>query len=188
MKREALVKHEIFLAGVGGSGVLTLADLLARAGLSRYEHVAWVPSYSSAPRGEACEATAILSRDEIPSPLISKATTAIVLHPSQLKAFECRVRIGGLLLLESGGLKDKVEREDIKVVEIPATKIAVSLGDRQAANLVMLGVYLGIMGDLEPECVEEELEKRDDEEHILEVNKKALWEGVRLGRTIEAKA
>jgi len=57
-------------------------------------------------------------------------------------AFGTRVREGGLLVMNSSLITPSEKRRDIAIIEIPANKIAVELGNERAANMVMLGAYV----------------------------------------------
>jgi len=102
----------------------------------------------------------ILSKDPIPSPLVSRGDVLLVLNNSQLKPFEGRVLPGGIIILESTGLATKVEREDVSVLEIPALEIATSIGNPLTSNMILLGAYVQKTGIFPPELMEREVEAR----------------------------
>jgi 2-oxoglutarate ferredoxin oxidoreductase subunit gamma len=181
-------RHEVIMAGVGGKGVLLSGDILAESAMTQYRNIMWFPSYASAMRGGSCECTVVLSDDSIASPILPMADTIVVLAPSELKTFEKRVKPGGILIVEStGGLPHKVERKDIKVIEIPGVEKAVAVGDIRSANLVLLGVYIGATGAVSPELIEKELDKRfSTSKKGLEINKKAFREGIKLAQAAKA--
>jgi 2-oxoglutarate ferredoxin oxidoreductase subunit gamma len=181
-------RHEVIMAGVGGKGVLLSGDILAESAMPQYRNIVWFPSYASAMRGGSCECTVVLSDESIASPILPVADTIVVLAPSELKTFEKRVKPGGTLIIEStGGLPQKVERKDIKVIEIPGVEKAVAVGDIRSANLVLLGAYIGATGAVSPELIEKELEKRfGKSKKGLEINKKAFREGIKSVQTAKA--
>ena len=186
---------EVIMVGTGGRGVLLSGLLLARAGMQKYKYVSWSPTYAAAMRGSECECTVILSDEGIASPLLNQADAVMAIASSQAKPYEHRVKPGGLLITESTGLHElaesfglKFEREDIGRLEVPGMEIASRLGNIQAANLVLLGAYLGATKVLPLEVIEEEVDKRLGRKRemrigvtALEVNKEALREGFRLG-------
>ncbi|MBU1922965.1 MAG: 2-oxoacid:acceptor oxidoreductase family protein, partial [Candidatus Omnitrophica bacterium] len=123
-----------------------------------------------------------ISDQEIGSPYIVKADTLIVLNNPSLEKFKARVKDKGLLVLNSS-LAKTADFGRIKVLQFPFTDIAIGLGNIKVANMVALGCYLGAKKIVK---IKEMLEvfrfmapagKAD----ILEVNIKALQEGVRLG-------
>lgn len=171
------------MAGIGGRGVLLAGLLFVRAGSQRYQHVSWMPSYSAAMRGGPCEATVILSDTPIASPMLVKSQSLIVMESSQLGRYVDRVRRGGLLIIESAGLRDKVARDDIQAIYLPAIEKSVELGDVRVGNLILLGAYIKLSGAVAPELIEAELEKRmggASRQELLATNKRALRLGMEL--------
>ena len=178
---QKIKRHDVMMAGLGGKGVLTVAQLLTRAGMSEYKNVSYFPAYFGSMRGGLCEATVVLSNDEIPSPLLSYVDAVLIIEPSQLKQFEGRVKKGGLLLVENDGLEDKVERDNTRVVEISGVDIANKVGDNLAANFVILGAYIEIAKPLPANLIEKEIEKRYKKNtRMLSINMEAFREGIRL--------
>jgi len=178
-------RTEVIMAGIGGMGVLMAGQILSWAALERYEHVSWAPSYAVARRGGLCECTIILSDEEIASPLLDQAQTAIVFDGSQLKAFESRVRPGGLMIVERAGLTEEKEREDIRLLRVPGLEVATKLGEALMKNLILLGVYTEVTKVIPAEVIERELDKRfGTKQKMLERNREAFRQGLQLAQTI----
>lgn len=175
---QRLKRHDVIMAGLGGKGVLTVAQLLTKTGMSEYKHVSYFPAYFGMMRGGLCEATVVLSDDEIASPLLSYVDVVLIIEHSQLRQFEGRVKSGGLLLVEKSELKDKVARDDITVMEIPGVELAMKVGDILAANYVILGAYIEITKVLPAEVIEGEIEERyKSDTRMLSINMQAFREG-----------
>ena len=176
MEHEQIARGELLIAGIGGMGIVTLGDIVARTALKLYKHVAWFPCYAGIMRGGVTECCVIFSSEEIASPLIYRSEVVIALVGGQIKPFEERVRPGGLMLLESSGLERyQLARKDIKVEYIPALDIAAKLGDIRNANLVMLGAYIEATKVLPPGSILEEIGRRFGEKA-----KEAFMKGVSL--------
>lgn len=176
---------ELLIAGVGGWGIVTIGDLLAKAALKKYKHIVWFPSYATAMRGGESECCIIFSDEKIPSPIIYRSGTVVVLGAWRIKAFEDRVHPGGLMIIDTTGLKDehKVVRNDIRVEYIPAMEAAIRLGNSRNANLVMLGAYVEMTKALPPQLVIDEIEARfggKGREEVLSACKRAFQEGMAL--------
>jgi len=176
---------ELLIAGVGGWGIVTMGDVLAKAASRKYKHVVWFPSYSKAPRGGACECCIIFSDEEIPSPIIYRSGTVVVLGAWRIKAFEDRVHPGGLMLIDTTGVKDehKIARSDIRVEYLPVTEVAIRLGSVRNANLVMLGAYVQMTKALPPQLVTAEIEHRfggEGRERVAVACQQAFNEGMAL--------
>lgn len=176
-------RFEVIFAGVGGMGALTAGQLLARAALAYYPYVTWYPNITTARRNAPADCTVIYSTEAIASPLIYQVGAAIIIETSQLKPFEDRVKPGGLLIVETAGLKDDVSRSNIRVKKIPGVGTALRLGNSRVANLVMLGAYIGSTNTLPLELIEKGLEDMFiKNKKVLELNQKAFREGIKLAR------
>jgi len=186
--REA-IRHEVIMAGVGGRGVLMAGLLLAQAGMTEYPNVLWFPSYATAMRGGPCECTVVLSNSAIASPALSRAQAVIIMERSEVKPFQSRVRSGGIAIVESTGVPEKMDRDDITAVYVPAVEKAVALGNAQVANLLLLGAYVEMTRAVSstpvvsPEAIDRVLEQRlAGREQILDLNRRALREGMDAAR------
>ena len=175
-------RFEVIFAGVGGMGALTAGQLLAEAAQAYYPCVTWYPNITTARRNAPADCIVIYSKEVIASPLIHRVGAAVIIESSQLRTFEDRVKPGGLVIVETAGLKDHVSRRDITVKKIPGLETALRLGNSRAANLLMLGAYIGSTNTLPPELIEEKLEDRfSKNKKVLEINLRAFHEGIRLG-------
>lgn len=176
---------ELIIAGLGGMGVLVAGRLLAAAAVGTYQHISWMPTYGEARRGGLSDCTVILSQAEIASPILDRSDAIMMFDSSQMKAFEHRVRPGGLLMLEHASLKERPARNDIRVISVPGMETAMGLGSLQAANLVMLGAYLEMARPIAAGAVEAELRLRYSGA-TLERNMKAFKAGLEAGRSLAA--
>ncbi len=168
-----------------------LGKLLTQAAMAEGLHVTYLPSYGAEVRGGTAHCNVIISSEEIASPVISSPTSAIVMNHPSLVRFEPKVRPGGLLVVNSSMALEPVKREDVDVVEIPATEIADSLGSVQVANMVALGCYLQKRPVVQITTISDALKealpgRRQD---LLKMNRDALWKGTEfLSRSRKATA
>jgi 2-oxoglutarate ferredoxin oxidoreductase subunit gamma len=176
-------KAELIVAGLGGMGVLVAGRLLAAAALSSYRHVSWMPTYGEARRGGLSDCTVILSAEEIASPILDQSACIMLFDSAQIKAFEPRVRPGGLMIVERASLRERPAREDIRMVPVPGMETAMGLGHLQAANLVMLGAYAELAGSVPAPSIEDEL-RRTYSGATLERNMKAFKAGLEAGGSL----
>lgn len=131
---------EIICAGFGGQGVLTAGMLLINAGMEQDKNVLFYPSYGSEMRGGTANCTVKISDDLIASPVSRQPDILFTMNTPAIDKFESRLKPGGLLLVNSSIVpEERIYREDIQVVKIPATDIAAEEKNPKGANLVMLG-------------------------------------------------
>lgn len=174
-----MATQEIICAGFGGQGVMSMGQLLTYSGMLEEKHVSWLPSYGPEMRGGTANCSVIVSDKPIGSPIVTDATSAIVMNLPSLLKFEKDVVEGGLLLVNSSLIEAKSTREDIDVYYIPANEIAVEIGNAKAANMVMLGAFLELTKIVEVESVLHAFKKvfGPSKEHLISMNKEALEKG-----------
>ena len=137
---------EVLMAGFGGQGMLASGKLLAYAAMDLGMEVSWLPSYGPEMRGGTANVTVCLSDRPVGSPYIAKPMALLVMNQPSLDKFGPRVKPGGLIVLNSSLVSTPSDRKDCTVISIPANDLATKVGTARAANLVMLGVYVGWSG------------------------------------------
>ncbi len=172
----------IIMAGFGGQGLMFIGKLLAYTAMKTGKHVTWIPSYGPEMRGGTANCTVVISDEEIGSPAITQPQALIIMNNPSFKAFETRLQRGGLLFLNSSLITHRATRDDIEVVAIPANDIAMELGEKRAANMVMLGAYVARTGIVTKENTLKGLsELFGKKAQFLEVNKLAFEKGMQYG-------
>ena len=135
--------EKIIMAGFGGQGVMLIGQLLTYAGMYEDKEVSWLPSYGPEMRGGTANCHVTLSDRPISSPIITSATSAIIMNNPSLSKFESDIAPGGDLFINSSLVDLVPSRTDLNVFMIPANEIAEQTGNDRAANMVMVGAYLG---------------------------------------------
>jgi 2-oxoglutarate ferredoxin oxidoreductase subunit gamma len=173
------MQQEVIIAGFGGQGVLFAGQLLAYTAMDEGKAVTWIPSYGPEMRGGTANCTVVVSDEEIGSPFVKNPTAVLAMNLPSLDKFEHLVAPGGVLVVNSSMVDRVVERDDIKVVSLPANDIAEELGSGRSVNMVMLGALLGNLDLLPVAVLEKGLEGHLPERHkqFLEGNIKALRKG-----------
>lgn len=166
-------------SGFGGQGILFSGKFLAYKGLTADKNVSWLPSYGPEMRGGTASCGVIISDGSIGSPIIDKPDVLIAMNLPSLDKYESTVVAGGTIILDSSLIDRKVERTDVNVVYVPATRLASENGMPTLANMIIVGKLLALEGETGSEIIDETLKKvisakRAD---MLEVNKKAMQIG-----------
>lgn len=188
MEARKSLNENIVMAGFGGQGLMFIGKLLAYSAMKEGRHVTWIPSYGPEMRGGTANCTVMLSSEEIGSPVTPHPKSMIVMNNPSMEAFEPRLESDGLLLLSSSFVNRPVTRKDVRVISVPASELASSAGSERAANLVMLGVYVGLTGIVSKESVtaglKELFAKKTD---AFEANVRAFSEGLKFAEQFLAK-
>lgn len=177
MDKEKDNTYNVAIAGMGGQGVLTIGLLIARAGLKKYSHASWFPTYETWQRGGRVFCGVVLSDKEVISPIISEPESLIVFDEPALDLYEDSLIPNGLLVLNGSMISRDLARGDIKTVSVPATELAKEMGAVQVSNLILLGTYLKIMNLIPIDIIEKTLEDtlvKEKKERFIDLNKAAL--------------
>jgi len=132
----------ITCAGFGGQGVLTAGLLLAHVSMVSGKKLTWVPSYGSEMRGGTASCHLRIDDDEILNPFFNTRDALIGMNQESVTSFQESIAAGGLLIANSTIVQDIPTRNDIRIVEVPATSIAGELKNPRGANIVMLGAAI----------------------------------------------
>jgi 2-oxoglutarate ferredoxin oxidoreductase subunit gamma len=173
---------DLFLAGIGGQGVLLLGQVMARAAAAEGLQVTWLPVYGVEKRGGDATCTVIISEDEIYSPVVAHPSVMVLMHSRMVPRFLPRLKECGLLITNSTLIEaSEIGRNDIEVLEVPATAKAQKLGNEKVSNIVLLGALLKRTGIMPLDAVRRELlGSSKNREEQLELNLKALDIGYSL--------
>ncbi len=131
--------YNILFAGFGGQGILFSGKVLAYAGLLDGKNVSWLPSYGPEMRGGAANCSVCLSEKEVGSPLVVNPNVFIAMNVPSFDKFINAVEPGGIVIVDSYLIDKKVERDDVTVFYVPATKLAEENGIKGLANIILLG-------------------------------------------------
>ncbi|HHU47588.1 MAG TPA: 2-oxoglutarate ferredoxin oxidoreductase subunit gamma [Bacteroidales bacterium] len=174
--------EEIIIAGFGGQGVLSMGKILAYSGIMQDKEVSWMPSYGPEMRGGTSNVTVIISDERISSPCLNQFDTAIILNQQSLDKFQNSVKPGGLLIFETKGISAPPTRKDINIYQISATDKAAEIGNMKLFNMIVLGGFLKIKPIINPEFLQQGLQKSLSERHhhLIPENIKAVEIGKEL--------
>jgi len=152
------MQAEIIISGFGGQGTLYAGQLMAYAAMDEAKHVTWIPSYGPEMRGGTANCTVVVSDDEIGSPTALHPTAVIVMNLPSFDKYEPMIKPGGYLVVNENMVNRAAVRGDIHVLMVPASTIAMEIGNERAANMVLLGALEGNMHLLAEGALERALE------------------------------
>ncbi len=176
----------LFCAGFGGQGVMVLGQLVAYGAIKEGKFVTWLPSYGPEMRGGTANCGVTVSDREIGSPFVTGADVVVALNQPSLDKYEKNVKPGGVLIYNSDLAKYSPTRHDIKAVAAEASRIAGTLGNDRAVNVIVLGIVIAmsdfISDETAREIIKEKLGARKPE--FLESNIRAYEEGRKIGLSL----
>jgi 2-oxoglutarate ferredoxin oxidoreductase subunit gamma len=172
--------NNIILSGFGGQGIVAAGKTIIHAGMLDGKTVSMLPSYGPEMRGGFANCNVIISDKTIASPIISMADVVIAMSLPALEKFETRVKPGKTLIVDSHLISKDNYREDINVIEIPATRMAIDAGNVKFANVVMMGVMMAVLNSPTLESMTEAVKDMLPKEKasLFDMEMKALHLGI----------
>ena len=172
--------NNILLSGFGGQGILFAGKQLAKTGMDIGLNVSWLPSYGPEMRGGAANCSVIISDKEIGSPWVTQPDVLIAMNLPSLDKFVDAVVPGGTILVDSSMISKKVERTDVNVYYIDATKIADEKGLKGCAIIILVGKMFKEVGFCTKEALDKGIQKviPAKKAAMLGLNQEALKIGV----------
>ena len=166
----------IVFAGFGGQGILFAGKVVAYAGLIEGRELSWLPSYGPEMRGGTANCSICLSDEPIGSPLVTNPNVLIAMNRPSLDKFVNEVEPGGTILLDSSLIDERVERDDVTVFYVPASKLAEENGLKGLANIILVGKLRKELAFCTEETLDKALQKciPARKEDMLVFNRKAL--------------
>jgi len=133
------MRQELRIAGFGGQGVISAGRITGQAAvLYDGKQAAFTQSYGPEARGGACAAEVVISDAPVAYPLLTTPDVAILMSQEAYEKYAREVKPGGILIVDPD-LVHYEDRADVRLLLVPATRIAESLGRKIVANVVMLG-------------------------------------------------
>ncbi len=150
---------QVLIAGFGGQGVLFAGKFLAYKGLLADKNVSWLPSYGPEMRGGTANCSIIISDTPVGSPIVSSPDCLIAMNLPSLLKYKDSVVPGGIIIVDSTLINEKIERDDVSIYYVPATKIAHDEGFSTLANMILIGKLLAACDEFDINGTDEALAK-----------------------------
>lgn len=175
--------NRFLIAGFGGQGLLFAGKFIAYKGMMEEKQVTWLPSYGPEMRGGTASCSVVISDEPVSSPIVDTPDVLMVMNLPSLDKYEDSVAPGGTIFVDSTLIERKVKRTDVKVIYIPATKLASDNNMATLANMIIAGRILRELGEYDDANISAALKKVVSARHpeMFDFNLKAL----ELGRDYE---
>ena len=170
---------QILIAGFGGQGVLFAGKFLAYKGLIADKQVSWLPSYGPEMRGGTANCSVIISDEPVGSPIVGTPDVLVAMNLPSLKKYENDVVSGGIIIVDSALIAEKVTRDDVTTYYVPATKMANDEGFSTLANMILMGKLMKACEEIGFDGVETAVSKvvPPRKANLIDVNIKAIKAG-----------
>jgi 2-oxoglutarate ferredoxin oxidoreductase subunit gamma len=174
---------EIRLAGEGGQGMILAGIILAEAAIYDGKNAVQTQSYGPEARGGASKAEVIISEDEIDFPEVINADVLVALSQEACDKFASNLKKTGVLIVDA----DQVGRIPVtSAIKLPITRLAAeATGKPITANVVALGVLVGLTGVVSAEAIEKVVLSRAPK-GTEEINRAALAAGFAAAQAVAA--
>ncbi|HZK62378.1 MAG TPA: 2-oxoacid:acceptor oxidoreductase family protein [Anaerovoracaceae bacterium] len=139
---------EVVFAGLGGQGVLTTGLVISQIAVSKDMNATWIPQYGSAMRGGTANCTVKFGEGMIYNPSQEEPNILLAMNNPSFKKFVGIVSPGGTVIIDSTLVTcDTNVRDDITVISIPSSEMALEIGHAKGANIIMAGLIAKVSGD-----------------------------------------
>jgi indolepyruvate ferredoxin oxidoreductase beta subunit len=195
------VKYDIVLAGVGGQGVLSIANIIASSAMTDGLRVKQSEVHGMSQRGGAVMAHLRLADSPIASDLVPKGRADMILsmEPVESLRYLPYLHKGGTLVTAVTPVENIPDYPDIdellsRIATLPgavlvdAVKVAREAGSQRAANMVLVGCAspsLPIALETMEHFIEQVFARKGTD--VVEVNLKAFRAGRALAKDKAAK-
>jgi 2-oxoglutarate ferredoxin oxidoreductase subunit gamma len=154
------MRHDVFIAGFGGQGVLLAGNLLSYAAIIEGKNVSFFPSYGVEKRGGAAMCTVVIAEGDVGSPVVGNPSVSVFLNQVSLDKFGTRTKPGGTCIINSSLINvEGFNFRDINVILLPMNDIAMELGDSRMVNMVAVGAYAALTKAVEISSLQDALKE-----------------------------
>lgn len=181
------MERELIATGIGGQGVQLAAQVLARAAVADGLEVLLFGSYGGMMRGGNTDASLVFARAPISAPpVVPSCWLGVGMHHEHLPPLLDKLRPDSVLFLNSS-VVDEAPSTQARIVEVPATELAVGAGSLMCASIVMLGTVVSATELVSAEALEAAVVDALPsyrQQHVA-VNLAALAAGAEVGGSLE---
>ncbi len=178
---------KIALAGEGGQGVQSVANILVEAAYEEGKEALYIPNFGVEQRGGVSIAYVQISEEPIEAPKFKTADIVIALSDRAVRRTQKYVNEDTLFVYDSGikGIENELPKNAKKVLGIPAIEVAKAEFHPRVFNVVIMGAVIGMTGVVTVEQAKAAIEKKlgykfEQNPELREMNFKALDRGIEL--------
>jgi 2-oxoglutarate ferredoxin oxidoreductase subunit gamma len=139
-----LARREMRIAGFGGQGVVLAGQIVGQAA-AVYDRgfAAFTQNYGPEARGGSCTAEIVKDEKAIDYPYLTAPEIVVILSQDAYLKYGKGIDPGTLLIIDPDLVKPD-ETRGLRVLSVPANKMARDLGRVVVANIVLLGFVASV--------------------------------------------
>lgn len=178
---------KILLAGEGGQGVQSVAEILAEAANEEGREALYIPNFGVEQRGGVSIAYLQIADEPIDSPKFQIGDIVVAL--SDRAVYRTRQYVGSetLFVYDSGiqGVEDALPTQAKKILSIPAIDISKKELHPRVFNIIIMGAVIKATGVVSEKDAKKAIEKKlgykfEKDPKLRELNYKAIERGIEL--------
>ncbi len=178
---------KIILAGEGGQGVQSVAEIIAEAANEEGREALYIPNFGVEQRGGVSVAYLQIGDKSIGSPKFLTADIVIALSDRAVYRTSKYVGAETVFVYDSGikGVEDVIPKNAKKVLAIPALEVANEELTPRVFNVIIMGAVVKATNVVTQEMAKAAIEKRlgykfEENPKLRELNFKAIDRGAEL--------
>ena len=177
-------RTEIRLTGFGGQGIILSGYIVGKAAaIHDGKQATFTQSYGPESRGGACSAQVIISDEPISYPHLTDPAILVVMSQAAYSKYAPDLREGALLIIDEDLVETDEIAGDVRLLSVPATRLAEELGRKIVANIVMLGFFAAVTDVVSVEAMQEAV-RTSVPKGTEELNLEAFQKGYEYGTAI----
>lgn len=178
---------KIVIAGEGGQGIQSIADMITEAAYKEGLESLYIPNFGVEQRGGVSVAYVQISEKPIGSPKFKNADFALALSKRSVARIAKYCDANTLFMYE-GEIElseDELPKQYKTVICVPAIRISTEELHPKVFNVLMMGVVVGLSKVVDVETIKETIESKlgykfEKQPELREMNYTALARGIEL--------
>lgn len=177
-------RTEIRLSGFGGQGIIKMGYIIGEAvAIHDGKNATFTQSYGPESRGGAAAAQVVISDEPISYPHVIAPAILVVMSQGAYSKYVPGFRKDGLLIIDEDLVQTDEAVESVRLLSIPATRLAEELGRKMVANVVMLGFLTAVTDLVSVEAMKKSV-LSSVPKGTEELNMKAFERGYEYGQQV----
>lgn len=172
------MERSLLLAGFGGQGIMIIGKTLCYVANATDKSATFYPAYGTAQRGGTANCTVIIGDDKIGSPVCETYDDLILMNEPSYVKFAPSLKKGGTMIVNSSMVTSR-PAGNVRCIPVDSVAIATKLGNEKVANMVILGAYVGLTGNLDLDDVKAMVRKSLGKKvNLIDLNMQAIDAGI----------